>query len=93
MRFGRSCLANLRGVRDPAAQLAFELEYAKSDYGLGVAPAHIGQIKSQLRSFFSADVAELEDRHAVWGTIGATTPAASASALPNVRKYLHLQLP
>ena len=61
---------------------------------LGVAPAHIGQIKSQcfvrLRSFFSADVAELEDRHAVWGIIGATTPAASASALPNVRKYLHL---
>ena len=59
-----SCLATLRGVRDPAAQLAFELEYAKSEYGLGVAPAHIGQIKSQcfvrLRSFFSADVAELE---------------------------------
>ena len=46
VRFGRSCLANLRGVRDPAAQLAFELEDAKSDYGLGVAPAHnIGQIK------------------------------------------------
>ncbi len=96
VRFGRSCLATLRGVRDPAAQLAFELEYAKSDYGLGVAPAHIGQIKSQcfvrLRSFFSADVAELEDRHAVWGIIGATTPAASASALPNVRKLSSPQL-
>ena len=47
VRFGRSCLATLRGVRDPAAQLAFELEDAKRDYGLGVAPAHIGQIKSQ----------------------------------------------
>ena len=80
VRFGRSCLANLRGVRDPAAQLAFELEDAKSDNGLGVAPAHIGQIKSQC--FLSgcaassaptgaavADIAELEDWLAAWGTI------------------------
>ena len=54
VRFGRFCLATLRGVRDPAAQLAFELEYAKSDYGLGVAPAHIGQIKSQKSVFCQA---------------------------------------
>ena len=81
VRFRRSCLANLRGVRDPAAQLAFELEDAKSDYGLGVAPVLRTSAKSKVSVLSGcaassaptgaavSDIAELEDWLAVWGTI------------------------
>ena len=69
VRFGRSCLATLRGVHDPAAQLAFELEYAKSDYGLGVAPAVCAHRPNQKSVFCQA--AQLLQRRRR-GTRGST---------------------